>query len=119
MRVKAGEYQKEIPERFKRAVELLTLSDWEKPEKVRLTPLERFRFAEAAWRVEQSPEIKRYLDGCKPEQIIVQVNRTCDRRATVRYTEKDGVHAQAIVPNWVWRACPDDLMSTQNMDFIV
>jgi len=120
MRIKAGEFQKEIPARYGRAVELLTLADWEKPEKVRLTPMERFKFAEAAWRVEQPGLINEYLDGVHPEQIIEQMNRDGDIRYVVRYSVRDGEfhHPQAIVPNWVAKACPKDFRSFQNENWV-
>jgi hypothetical protein len=118
MRVKAGEFQKEIPARYERAVELLTLADWEKPEKIRLTPMERFKFAEAAWRMEQPKLVQEYLEGCNPEQIIEQTNRLGEIRYVVRYDEIHGVNNQSIVPNWVARACPRDLRSFQNENWI-
>ena len=113
MRVKAGEFEKEIPARYGRAVELLTLADWEKPEKVRLTPMERFKFAEAAWRVEQPEKIREYLSGAVPSQIVEQQNRVGEVRFVVRYKAVGGCIPQAIVPTWVRRACPKDHISHQ------
>jgi len=118
MRVKAGGFEKDIPQRYKRAVELLTLADWEKPEKVRLTPLERFKFAEAAWRVEQDGFVQTYLEGHHPEQIIEQMNREGEIRYVVRYDECDGIRAQAIVPTWVYNACPKDKRNFQNENWV-
>jgi hypothetical protein len=117
MRVKSGEFVKEIPARYERAVELLTFADWEKPEKIRLTEMERFRFAEAAWRVEQAPEVQRYLENRKPEQVVIQTNRMGEQRGVVRYEERNGVCAHAIVPRWVWVVCPLDLFSYQDINW--
>ena len=122
MRVKAGEFVKEIPSRFKRAVELLTLADWEKPEKIRLTPMERFKFAEAAWRVEQPPLVNDYLKDAKPVQVIEQMNRQGEVRFVVRYSQSDGevdYTPQAIVPNWVAKTCPKDKRSFESMNWVV
>jgi len=120
MRVKAGDFQKEIPAKYAGAVKLLTLADWEKPEKVRLTPMERFLFAEAAWRVEQPKAIRDYLEGTKPEQIIEQINRLGVPRHAVRYSiiPNGTTHPQAIVPTWVKRACPKDLFSVQHVNWV-
>jgi hypothetical protein len=117
MIVTAGDFKKNIPQEYARAVEILTLSDWEKPDKVRLTPVERFRFAEAAWRAEQPKNIREYLDGRKPLKIIHQHNRQGETRIVVRYDEVKGIRAQAIVPKWVGRACPAGLVEKVNEDW--
>ena len=111
MRVKAGEYEKEIPKEYADAVKLLTLSDWEEPNKIRLTPYERLMFAEAAWRVGQPKIIAEYIGNRRPEKVIMQSNRKGDTRNVVRYGEIDGVKVQAIIPTWVMRACPPNLLS--------
>ena len=118
MRVKAGGFEKDIPQRYRRAVELLTLADWEKPEKVRLTPMERFKFAEAAWRMEQDQFVKIYLENHHPEQIIKQMNREGDVRYVVIYDELECIRAQAIVPAWVYRACPKNKRGLQYENWV-
>jgi len=116
MRVKAGEFVKEIPAEYAAGAELLTLSDWEKPEKIRLTPWERFRFAEAAFRMivlEDNPYVFEHLAGEKPQHIEVQMNRTGDTRYVARYSDTKSM----IVPTRVGRLCPDK--REMNFDFVV
>lgn len=117
MRVKAGEFQKEIPARYERAVELLTLADWEKPEKIRLTPMERFKFAEAAWRMEQDKHLRDHMSGWKPKQVVVVENREGEERYTVLY-EAESNTTGAVVPPWVFRACPKDLVSKDKQNWL-
>jgi len=82
--------------------------------------MERFKFAEAAWRVEQSRPIRDFLSGCYPEQIIEQMNRVGETRYVVRYSQSPSAlnHPQAIVPAWVCRACPKDKRSFQNENWV-
>jgi len=118
MRVKAGEYEKIIPQEYAGAVQLLTLADWENPEKKRLTPLERFRFAEAAWRVQQTVYIQDYIGDRKPEQVVINENRKGEIRYTVMYKGIGSYDAIAIVPAWVFRACPKDLVARDYQDWM-
>ena len=113
MRVKAGEYVKEIPAEYAAGAELLTLSDWEKPEKIRLTPLERFRFAEAAFRMtlfEDDPYVFEHLTGEKPQYVEVQMNRWGMIRYVIRYSDIKGV----ICPARIGKLCPDKRERNQN-----
>jgi len=116
MRVKAGEFVKEIPAEYAAGAELLTLADWEEPEKIRLTPWERFRFAEAAFRMyvlETHLYVFEHLNGHKPQHVEVQTNRTGDTRYVVRYSETKSM----IVPARVGRLCPDK--REMNVNFLV
>ena len=118
MRVTAGEFVKEIPARYERAVELLTLADWEKPEKVRLTEMERFKFAEAAWRMEQNTFVQELLLGHKPENVVFETNRSGETRAVVGYSEVGNKRHYAIVPRWVWVVCPKELTSSEFKNWV-
>lgn len=113
MKVKIGEYEKLIPKRYALAVTFINPDDLEEPNKKRLTPMERFMFAEGAWRLSQRASVLEYLDGMKPEQSIIQTNRDGDVRYSVRYKNKEGKYAITVVPTWVFSDCPDDRISQE------
>jgi hypothetical protein len=116
MKVNIGNVTKNIPKEYYPAVGLLTESDHDNPDKIRLSPWERFLYAEAAWRMRRNSAMREYLFPFKPVGAHIQYNRKGDHRYVVEY-ENSGVTAIAIVPTAVLRACPNDKLSEKAFHF--
>lgn len=113
MKVKIGDSVKNIPKRFHLGVYLMKESQLEAPLKKRLTPFERFLFAEAAWRKGLPDSLtKCYLNGKIPTYAAIQINRGQDKRYVVHY-ESPVVDVVAIVPKSVYKNCPKELRMKQ------
>jgi hypothetical protein len=102
MRIIAGEVTKEIPKEYALGLKLVKPSMFDKPDKIRPSNLERFLFAEAAWRVklaETDPLVYEYIshNDSFPVRAEVQVNRKNERRHLVVYSNK----VVAITPRTV------------------
>jgi hypothetical protein len=110
MKVKIGDSIKNIPKRFHPGVFLMKESQLEAPDKIRLTPFERFLFAEAAWRHGLESMTRSHLDGYRPLYASVQFNRVKEKRYVVYYENKaNALCAMAIVPKGVYKKCPSEL----------
>ena len=97
MKVKVGNVTKDVPQEFAHGTTLMKDEYFDKPDKVRLSPRERFFFAEAAWRQKLAttePHVYNYLYGRAPIKVVFQVNRSGETRHTAEYT--GGV--SAVIP---------------------
>jgi len=112
MKVNIGDSVKNIPKRFHEGVFLIKESQLEAPLRKRLTPYERFLFAEATWRKGLPVLTKTYLDNFTPLRAVVQINRNYDKRYVVKY-KRNFIEAVAIVPKWVYNRCPRELRKKQ------
>jgi hypothetical protein len=117
MKVNIGDSVKNIPKRFHPGVFLVKESQLEAPKKIRLTPFERFVFAEATWRKESLDAfVQDHLNRTVPTHASVQVNRARDKRYVVHYTG-DLYDALAIVPKSVYKKCPNELRTKQYFEW--
>ena len=100
MRVKVGTVTKDVPQEYVVGTTLMKDEYFDKPDKIRLTPNERFFFAEAAWRQSLAvtqPHVYNYLLGAAPVKAVWQCNRIGLCRGTVVYSSG----ATAVVPSSV------------------
>lgn len=118
MKITIGEIVKNIPKQFVDGVFLISKEQLEAPKKIRLTPFERFLFAEAAWRSSHVDSWTRmYLKGFKLTHAAVQFNRAGQKRYIVFYDGKDGINAMAVVPRGVYNKCPIELRTKDKMEW--
>jgi hypothetical protein len=117
MKVNIGDSVKNIPEKYHHGVFLMKESQLEAPKKVRLTPFERFLFAEASWRKKSLDSfILDYMEKTVPTHASVQVNRAGKKRYVVHYVGDD-YDVTAIVPKSVYRKCPKELRTKQYFEW--
>ncbi len=118
MKVTVGNVTKNIPQEYAPAIGMISEEQHDAPEKIRLSPWERFLYAEAAWRSKQTSTTKMYLSDVEPACVISQWNRLSECRYVVEYKAGlDDDHAKhAIVPVSVYRACPVEsrMMACEN-----
>lgn len=100
MKVKVGLVVKDVPQEYVVGTPLMKDEYFDKPDKIRVSPRERFFFAEAAWRQSLAvtqPLVYNYLLGAAPVKAVWQCNRVGEWRGSVVYSSG----ATAIVPNSV------------------
>lgn len=118
MKVSIGNSVKDIPKKYLDGVFLVKESQLEAPKKIRLTPFERFLFAELAWRKTLNKLSFGYLKGFNATHAAVQYNREGNFRFVVYYDhESNGLNAMAISAKRVWRSCPSELRIKEFMEF--
>ena len=117
MKVQFGNSVKNIPKQYYDGTWLIDENDLEAHGKIRLTPWERFIFAEASYRTKCSALIRDHLSQLSPIYASKQINRHKDVRYVVQYDNGDGLGAIAIVSKGVYNACPDEFQQSQNVDW--
>jgi len=108
MKVTVGNVTKNIPQEYHSGFTAMQPDEFDKPDKIRLTPWERYLIALHTWEFKQTSTTRRYLAEFKPECVLRQYNRKHEARYVARYVdEPDSDHARhAIVPDSLGKLCP-------------
>lgn len=87
---------KNIPEKYKQAVELMPIWLWNEPKKIRLSKLERLMLAEYAWRMTLSKSYIEFLSGAELNSVVEETNRKGLIRYVSNYNCTDSFQLRAI-----------------------
>jgi len=117
MKVQFGNSVKDIPKEYYKGTWLITENHLEAHGKIRLTPWERFLFAEAAMRTKLKPYTREYLSKYSPIGVVSQTNRAKETRYVIRYDDGMGLFAIALCSKSVFNVCPKKFREEQLLDF--
>jgi len=117
MKVQFGNCVKDIPKEYYKGTWLITENHLEAHGKTRLTPWERFLFAEAAMRTKQKPITREYLSEYSPVGVVAQTNRSKETRYVVIYDDGLGFRATLICPKRLYHVCPKKFRTVELVNF--